>query len=83
MNNFKTTLIVIGLVFSVSAIGQDNSLQDAANEQAVQSSSPAAAAAITAARLDALYEVTKKQCAAHPVASQAYCLKQMKAGFGR
>jgi hypothetical protein len=87
MKNIKTTLaaIAIGLTFSASALGQYPSPQDAISEQAVQSRSPAAAAAnkVTSDRLDALYESTKKQCATHPVASQAYCLNQMRAGFGR
>lgn len=113
MNNLKTNLIAmaIGLTFSVSAMGQNNSLQDAnydqiASEfasqypdsfatiadagdsvsgQAVQTNSPAAAAAnrLSADRLDALYLETKKQCYTHPIAAQSNCLKQMKAGFGR
>lgn len=113
MKNLKTNLIAmaIGLSFSVSAIGQNNSLQDAnydqiASEfatqypdsfatladagdivgaQAVQTNSPAAAAAnkVVADRLDALYEASKLQCANYAVDARAYCLNQMKAGFGR
>lgn len=58
---------------------------DLARGQAVQTNSPAAAAAnkVVTDRLDALYLETKKQCDTHPIATQRTCLNQMKAGFGR
>lgn len=95
MNQFNIPLIALALIaFSTGAMAQSaipavgarsvEPIEPIESIESVKSVALAATARKAAtARLDVMYEVAKEQCNIYPVGSRAYCLDQMKVGFGK
>lgn len=95
--NINLIVLALGIAFSTGAMAlsplqfADASPVGEPSGVAVESIESAESVALAAAarkkaatdRLDAMYEVAKAQCNIHPVGARAYCLNQMRVGFGK